>query len=116
MDKALQEALEFSNYRTTLENQKTNLKHRLQVQRTVSHAGGLFTATPELIAYTKFLVDSNFEQQVFIDENKIPVMVRDLPNFLNRLNEAYTTAMNEYFVEYEKTKRQRNVKSLVGAA
>jgi hypothetical protein len=116
MDKALQEALEFSNYRTTLENQKTNLKHRLQVQRTVSHAGGLFTATLELIAYTKFLVDSNFEQQVFIDENKIPVMVRDLPNFLNRLNEAYTTAMNEYFVEYEKTKRQRNVKSLVGVA
>jgi hypothetical protein len=113
MDNSLEQALDVANYRLTLANQKTNLKHKLQIQQTVSHAGGLFLASIQLITYAKFLIDSAYEQQVFIDTNDIPVMVRDLPVFLNKLNEAYTAAMNEYYAETEKTKKQRTVRALV---
>lgn len=113
MDTSLEQALDVANYRLTLANQKTNLKHKLQIQQTVAHSGGLFLASIELISYAKFLIDAGHEQQVFIDTNDIPVMVRDVPAFLTKLNEAYTAAMNEYYVEFEKTKKQRTVKALV---
>lgn len=113
MDKRLQEALDFSNYRLTLSNQKNNLKQRAEVQKLVNHNNGIFTATVEQMGYIGYLVSSGAEQQVFLDNNETPILVKDLPVFLEKLNSAYTMAMNEFFVENEKLKRQRNVKSLV---
>lgn len=113
MDKRLQDALDFSNYRLTLSNQKNNLKQRAEVQKLVNHNNGIFSATIEKMGYISYLISSGAEQQVFMDNNDIPVLVKDLPVFLEKLNSAYTVAMNEFFVENEKLKRQRNLKSLV---
>ena len=113
MDNSLEQALDVANYRLTLANQKTNLKYKLQIQQTVAHSGGLFLSSIQLISYAKFLIDTDCEQQVFVDINDIPVMVRDIPVFLVKLHQAYTTAMNEYYTEFEKTKKQRTVRALV---
>ena len=64
------------------------------------------------MGYIQYLISSNFEQQVFLDNNETPILVKDLPFFLEKLNSAYTMAMNEFFIENEKIKKQRNVKSL----
>lgn len=113
MDKRLQEALDFSNYRLTLSNQRNNLKQRAEIQKLVNHNNGIFTASVEIMGYINYLISIGAEQQVFLDNNEMPVLVKDLPAFLEKLNSAYTMAMNEFFVENEKLKRQRNLKTLV---
>jgi|APGre2960657373_1045057.scaffolds.fasta_scaffold00001_152 hypothetical protein len=112
MDKRLAAALDFSNYRLTLANQKINLRQRAEIQKLVNHNNGIFTSTPEIMGYIQYLISSDFEQQVFLDNNETPILIKDLPTFLEKLNSAYTMAMNEFFIENEKIKKQRNVKSL----
>jgi hypothetical protein len=114
MDEKLKEALEFSNYRLTLNNQKQNLKHRMKTMLTIGFNGNMFTARLELLNFTKQLLDMNVSQYVFLDDNENPVMIDDLLEFHSRLLSAYTEALNEYFVENEKLKKMRNIKKLVG--
>ena len=42
MDERLEKALEFSNYRATIETQKKNLQMRVETQQTVHYNGGSF--------------------------------------------------------------------------
>ena len=44
MDERLQKALEFSNYTLTLNNQKRNIKNRVQQLQLVHHGSGVFVA------------------------------------------------------------------------
>lgn len=114
MDDKLKEALEFSNYRLTLNNQKKNLKHRMNTMLTIGYSNSMFTATLELINFVKLLIDSRAEQFVFIDDNDNPVLIKTLDDFYAKLFSAYSEALNEYYNDHEKLKRLRNTKGLVG--
>lgn len=114
MDEKLKAALEFSNYRLTLNNQKQNLKMRMQTMLTIGYNGNMFTAKLELINFVKQLLDLQVKQYVFLDDNENPVMVTDLLDFHSRLISVYTEALNEYYVENEKLKKMRDTKKLVG--
>lgn len=114
MDEKLRAALEFSNYRLTLNNQKQNLKVRMQTMLTISYSGSMFTASMELINFVKQLLDLQVKQYVILDDNENPVMIADLLDFHSKLISAYTQAVNEYYVENEKLKKMRDTKSLVG--
>lgn len=114
MDEKLKAALEFSNYRLTLNNQKQNLKMRMQTMLTIGYNGNMFTAKLELINFVKQLLDLQVKQYVFLDDNENPVMVTDLLDFHSRLISTYTEALNEYYVENEKLKKMRDTKKLVG--
>lgn len=114
MDDKLKEALEFSNYRLTLNNQKQNLKQRMNTMLTVGYSNSMFTATLELINFVQHLLDKKVEQFVFIDDNENPVLIKDLEDFHSKMFSAYNEALNEYYNDYEKLKKQRNTKSLVG--
>jgi len=114
MDDKLKEALEFSNYRLTLNNQKQNLIQRMNTQLTIGYANAMFTATLELINFVQHLVDKKIEQFVFVDDNNNPVLVTNLEDFHSKLFSAYAEALNEFYNDHEKIKKQRNTKGLVG--
>lgn len=114
MDDKLKAALEFSNYRLTLNNQKQNLKQRMNTMLTIGYMSSLFTAKLELINFVKQLLDLGVERYIFLDDNENPVLVSDLKEFHARLFSAYTEALNEFYVESEKLKKQRDTKGLVG--
>lgn len=113
MDDKLKAALDFSNYRLTLNNQKLNLKQRMSTMLTIGYSNALFTARIDLIVFVKQLVDSEVDRYVFLDDNENPVMVSNLPDFHAKLLSAYTEALNEYYSEAEKLKRHRDTKNLV---
>lgn len=114
MDDKLREALEFSNYRLTLNNQKLNLKQRMNTMLTIGYSNSMFTATLELINFVQHLLDKKVEQFVFIDDNENPVLITNLQDFHTKLFSAYTEALNEYYNDYEKLKKKRDTKGLVG--
>lgn len=114
MDDKLREALDFSNYRLTLNNQKLNLKQRMNTMLTIGYSNSMFTATLELINFVQHLIDRKAEQFVFIDDNDNPVLITELTDFHTKLFSAYTEALNEYYNDYEKLKKKRNTKGLVG--
>jgi hypothetical protein len=114
MDDKLKEALEFSNYRLTLNNQKLNLKQRMNTMLTIGYSNSMFTATLELINFVQHLLDKNIEQFVFIDDNENPILITALEDFHIKLFSAYTEALNEYYNSYEKIRKQRDTKGLVG--
>jgi hypothetical protein len=114
MDDKLKSALEFSNYRLTLNNQKLNLKQRMNTMLTIGYMSSLFTAKIELLNFVKQLLDLNVERYIFLDDNENPVLVTNIKEFHEKLFSAYTEALNEYYVENEKLKKQRDTKGLVG--
>ena len=62
MDQRLKEALEFSQFRTTLQVLRTNLKNKAENQLTVSYNGGLFKADQNLIGFILGLRSRDIKQ------------------------------------------------------
>ena len=110
MDERLEKALEFSNYRVTIENQRANLKRRFEAMLVVHHENASFTANAETIAFVKALIDSGNTEAVILDSKESPVEIDELEKFLETLIETYHRATNEYIVESRKLARARNIK------
>ena len=63
----LQTALEFSNYRQTLNNQKDVLKAKTESLLSYSINGGTFTIDRELITFVKVLLDDKHTDAILLD-------------------------------------------------
>lgn len=111
MDERLQKALEFSNYTTTINNQKRNIKNRVAQLQIVHHTGGVFLANQETISFVKTMLDLEHNKGVLIDSKDNPVNVKDFNELLEKLVSAYFSASTEYENEYEKIKKSRNIKT-----
>ena len=113
MDERLQKALEFSNYNLTFQNQKQNIKNRFNQLQVVHYANGVFKANPSTISFVKALVDMGKSNTVVIDDKENPVEIKNLQEFLDELVSAYTSATQEYDVEFSKLKRMRSIKKIM---
>ena len=98
MDERLEKALEFANYRTTLSNQKRNIRSRMQVLQTMHYQGGSFVADAVTISFVNALITSNRQSAIVIDIKDNPIEIEDLQQFYNELINAYQQASNEYKV------------------
>ena len=67
MDERLEKALEFSNYALTINNQKRNIRNRVEQLQIVHHLGGVFKADHETIGFIKTLIDLEHKQFIVID-------------------------------------------------
>ena len=67
MSEKLTQALEFANYRITLNNQRAILKARVESLLSYSIDGGTFTIDPGLISFVKTLKDSGLKTTVLLD-------------------------------------------------
>jgi len=108
----LQTALEFSNYRQTLNNQKEVLKAKTESLLSYSINGGTFTIDRELITFVKVLIDDKHTDAVLLDIYNHPIAV-DLQNFYSEIMSRYFEVTNDYYVEYEKIRKARKVSSVL---
>lgn len=114
MDERLSKALDFANYSLTLSNQKRILKEKFTDGCIYFTQGSQFTITLELINFVAFLVNrSNIHDVVLIDDNDIPVMIKDLEIFLDDILNQYFSVTNEYHEKYIELSKKRSVEKLI---
>jgi hypothetical protein len=102
----LEQALSFSQYQTTLNQQRRLLKEKFESDTILAYAGGLFKITQE------WLGGFDKDCKWILDINNTPISI-DSPNeLLNTAKEIYLTAIAAYGEEYQKLRRQRSVRSL----
>ena len=116
MDERLERALEFSNYRITIENQRANIKRRYDTMIVVHHNNGSFKADSETISFVSALIQAKTKSAVILDQKGNPIEIEDLKVFLDGLIEAYHQATNEFLGEHKKLARARNIKKAMNWA
>ena len=109
MPTKLTKALEFANYRVTLNNQQHSLKAKTETLLTYSVNGGTFSIDQSLISFCKLLLDENITETVLLDVYEHPILIADLSEFYNDVFSRYFEVINEYYIEYEKLKSARKV-------
>jgi hypothetical protein len=109
----LNKALEFANYRVTLNNQKAQLKAKTQNLLSYSINGGTFTIDIPLITFCKQLIDDGQKDVVLLDIYNNPIKV-DVDSFYEEIQSRYFEVTNDYYVEYEKLRKARKVHKILG--
>lgn len=110
MDSRLEKALEFSNYRISLFNQKENIKLKVDNILTYACNGGIFKASLDLVTFIKTIQDLGHTSVVLLDRNQNPIEINDLPKFQKDILSKYFEATNYYHSEYTKLRKTRSVK------
>ena len=108
MSTRLTKALEFANYRTTLNNQQAQLKAKTQSLLSYSINGGTFTIDIPLITFCKQLLDEGQKQVVLLDIYNNPIQI-EIESFYEEIQSRYFEVTNDYYVEYEKLRKARKV-------
>ena len=108
MSSKLTKALEFANYRTTLNIQHNNLKAKVQTLLNYSINGGTFTIDTTLITFCKILIDEGDKEAILLDIYNNPINI-DLESFYDEIKSRYYEVTNEYYAEYEKLRKARKV-------
>lgn len=113
MDERLEKALDFSNYMTTLNNQRRLIRE--QFLETCVHYlnGGKFSVNRDLITFCHTLLANHQASAVLIDDNDAPIEVEDLQKFYDDILNIYFTTSYEYLDRYNEIKKNRSVKGLV---
>ena len=113
MSSKLTKALEFANYRTTLNVQHNALKAKVQTLLSFSINGGTFEISQELISFVKLLMEKEYSNAILLDVYNNPIKIDDLEKFLEEILSRYFEAVNEYHAEYTKLKKARKVHKLI---
>lgn len=114
MDPKLERALEFSQYRETLNNQMQALKSQVEAKLMHSVNGGTFKVSPELITFVELLINKGQSESVILDINDTPILITDLEDFQTDILSRYHEVTNDYLTQYESIRKSRSVKKLVG--
>lgn len=113
MDERLAKALEFSNYRSTIENQKRNLRSRVDALQTVTYNNGTFKADKATITFINTLIGLEQSDIIVVDERQNPIEISDPKDFLDTLLNAYNSSMNEFLAESKKLAKARSIKKIM---
>ena len=114
MDERLKKALDISNYMVTLNNQKRLLKEKFYEDLIYFDSGSQFLVTQNLITFVKLLIESGYDTDVvLIDDNDIPVKIKDLEVFYQNILDVYFKSANFYMNEYDKLKKSRTVEKII---
>ena len=114
MDERIEKAYEVANYMATLSNQKRVIKEELNQKSVFYINGGSFKIDRELISFTKNIVDlGHTSDVVFLDINHMPVVIADVPTFLNDIISVYFEALNEYSAKVTEIKSKRKLTDII---
>jgi len=113
MDERLKKALEFANYRQTLNIQLHKAKIKTESLLFIAKNGGSFHINQELICFVNYLKQQELTQAVILDSNNTPIQITDVDNFLEEITARYFEVTNDYLREYQTIKKSRDVKSII---
>ena len=114
MDDKIEKAFAVANYMATLSNQRRIILEEYNQKLIFYTNGATFKITPELINFTKTLLDIDQTTDVaFIDSNNLPVMIADVQDFFDIITGIYFEALNEYAAKYAVLKSKRKVEDIV---
>ena len=91
MSTKLTKALEFANYRVTMNNQKAALLAKTESLLSYSINGGTFTIDLQLLTFCKQLIDEQEQEVVLLDIYKNPILV-ELESFYEEIRSRYFEA------------------------
>ena len=90
---------------TDFQANKRTLREKIQSDLHMTHNGGLFKVTPELLAFIKtWPIDELYLEDVY--ENPIKI---DRQTFLVTAQQHYQTVMNTWHQQYEELKTKRRI-------
>lgn len=112
-DDRLIKALAHANYKTTIVQQRENLKLRYANALLHAHNGGIFTVTPALLSMVDLLIRQQETETVLIDDKHIPVRIADLAAFMEDILSVYAEASNEYLLAWETLRQARSVATAI---
>jgi predicted HTH transcriptional regulator len=113
MEERLQKALEFANYRQTLNNQLQKIKVRAEGMLIFAKNGGSFTINRELICFLDYLDKQGINDVALLDDNNLPVQIDNVKGFLADITKRYFEVTSDYLKEYQEVRKARNVKTIV---
>jgi hypothetical protein len=114
MDERIEKAFEVANYMATLSNQRRIILEEYN-QKLVHYVNGAsFKITPDLINFTKTVLDLGHTEDVaFVDANNFPVVIKNVQEFFDNIVRIYFESTNEYAVKFSALKSRRNVLAIV---
>jgi hypothetical protein len=114
MDERVEKAFTVANHMATLSNQRRIILEEFN-QKIVHYANGAtFKITPELITFTKTVLDLGYTTDVaFLDSNNLPVIIQDVKEFFDNIVSIYFESLNAFAVEYNAIKLKRKVEDIV---
>jgi len=113
MDKRLEKALEFSNFRMILLTRQENLKVLMNNKLILNYGGGLFKVSPELISFIGIILLHKHKDIIIIDTNDIPILIEDLNEFAKKAVDKYTKAVTQYYNSYQKLNEAREIRKVI---
>lgn len=113
IDPKLAQALEVSNYRVSLANQRKNSRLKLNRFLTFPKNGGVFFVTPELISFVYTLVMQGKTSTILLDTNENPIEILNIEEFCEEIYDRYYQAMNDFLSEHKEIQKSRTIKKLV---
>ena len=100
--------IEFTQLKIDQQASKLALSERIEQQLLITHNGGLFKATTELIS---FLSVWDADELYLSDMYNTPVKI-NRNELLTELKQTYQSVMNEWHCEFEQLKKLRRGKDL----
>ena len=113
MEKRLEQALDFSNFRMILSTRQKNLKTLMNNKLMLSYEGGLFKVNKSLISFNDLLISSGIKEFIFIDSNDIPILIKDLTAFAEKILKKYQNALTQYYESYQKLNEAREIRKVI---
>lgn len=113
MDERLEKAFQTANYMVTLSNQRRLALEELKQQSIYYTEGAAFTVNRELISFISALINMNYKSTVILDDNSIPVEIKNCEKFLQAIMEIYNESMNSYLKKFAEIKSKRKINDLI---
>lgn len=115
-DEKLKSLLTASNYRSAFLNQQEHLQLQFLTNTKTFWKGHTFKCDPQMIAVLEAYLGDGHQWAILIDDNTLPVMVRDLEEFRDHVLGVYQDALTTYWTKYEKLKTARSTKEVIEAS
>jgi hypothetical protein len=114
MDERVEKAFAVANYMATLSNQRKIILEEYNQKLIYYINGATFKLTPELINFTKTVLDLGHDSDVaFVDTNSFPVVITDVQKFFDDIMLIYFEATNTYAAKYAELKSKRKISDIV---
>lgn len=114
MDERIEKAFAVANYMATLSNQRRIILEEFNQKLVYYVNGASFNINPELINFTKTILDLGYTEDVaFVDSSNFPVVIKDVQKFFDNILLLYMESLNAYAAKFAEIKSKRSVKDIV---